>query len=278
MADSFSVGDEVDQPLSPKKKFPQPGMDDSQPDVGPTLHDQMTQMFQDSGSGLPEGQNQPLGTSGMGGETETPSPVASGTIPSSPYTPASTQISQPAPVIADPATPAAPETGGAPATNGAQPYSDLIMQNIQDLLKRGNAPLTADDPTLRAQFDPISASLQRAGQRTKAQAAERAAYQGTSVGGAGGPLDAEMNSINEDTGNQEGKLMSQMVTQELQARRQDIQNALQYAQGEEKQRLLVQQQAIDRELQQQEYYDTLAAGIGQNEYQFNQNFGQNLAQ
>lgn len=188
------------------------------------------------------------------------------------------------------ATPQGGAGGGAGAPGTTMPgpmsndpagggYSDTIRRMIEQLLARGSAPVTGDDPSIRAQFDPVSASLQRGGQRSKAAAAERAAFQGTSVGGAGGGLDAEQASIDEGVGNQQGQLMFQFVGDEIAARRQDVMNALQFAQGEEKmaleQQLAQMNDAIERlRLSQQnsQFYDEFGRRLGQDAYDRNADY------
>lgn len=135
--------------------------------------------------------------------------------------------------------------GGGSGSGGRGAYSDEIYKQIMALLERGNKPVTADDPALNAQFAPVSATMQRANERAKLAAAERAAFQGVSHGGAGGALDAQHASMDENLALGEANIMSQMTTDELVRRRQDVVNALGFAQGEEARKLQLQLAQMD---------------------------------
>jgi hypothetical protein len=174
--------------------------------------------------------------------------------------------------------------GGSPA------YADGMSEAIQRLLKRGEAPITGDDPSIAAQFLPQRNALERGAQLARAAAAQRGAVTGTNIGGAGGALDAEVNSINEDVGAKSGELMGELVGRELAGRRGDVVNAIQFAQGEERLALQKQLQDIDAQLRQQgldlqgrslnnqnaQFYDTMGYNAGRDEYLFNQLYGQGL--
>lgn len=214
------------------------------------------------------------GWSGMGGDT----PAPASAVPASSYTPA------PSAAQTAPTSPAAPTAHGVGASAGTDPmnrqedngtlspttggakgqYDDAIHAAIQKML--GQGPVSENDPAIAAQFAPVARTLQRGAQRTREQAAERLAQQGLNQGGSGGALDATVNSINEGEAGQEGQLMSKLTGQEMQARRQDIVNALGVAQGEEKIQLTSQLAALDRELQKSQMA------------QQNSQFGQTLAQ
>lgn len=155
---------------------------------------------------------------------------------------------------------------------------DAINEGIMRLLARGETPIDPNDPLLQGQYQPIRNVMERASQITRAQAAERAGAEGRLIGGGGGSFSGEVNSINEDLAGKEGQLMSQLVTSELQARRGDVVNALQLAQGSQRLQLQNMLAALDRELererlkqQNQQYYDDLGYRIGRDEYLFNQN-------
>lgn len=176
-------------------------------------------------------------------------------------------------------------------------YNDTIHQEIMNLLKKGNTPVTRED--IAAQYDPVARQYQRAGQRQKMAAAERMAAQGMNAGGAGGALDAEQAKIDESTGESESALMSQLMGSEIQARRQDVMNALAVAQGEDRlalqkylaeldnqikqqgltlqgQSLGLQQQQINN--QNQQFYDQFGYNAGLQEYLLSQLLGQSLGQ
>ena len=128
-----------------------------------------------------------------------------------------------------------------------------------------------------AQYDPLAAQSQRAAGEARAAAAERAAFEGTNVGGAGGAFDASVNSINERAGQAQSALMANLITGELTQRRADVVNAIGFAQGEQKMRLQAQLAALDRELerqrmaqQNQQYLDDLGFQIGDREMYCNE--------
>lgn len=144
--------------------------------------------------------------------------------------------------------------GPAPASTGVTgapggKYSDQISEQILKLLQKGNTPVTEQD--MAAQYEPVSRTFQRGAQRAREGAAERMAYSGLNSGGSGGPLDAEVNSINESLAEKQAGTMGNLMQQELQARRNDVVNAIGFAQGEEKQALQLQLAQIDKELRQQ---------------------------
>lgn len=162
----------------------------------------------------------------------------------------------------------APSEESAPVAGPTSATS--INDAVAQLLAKGNKPVTSED--LASQFNPVSASFQRSAQRAKQAAAERSAYQGQNIGGAGGSLDAEMASIDEDVANSEGQLMAQLTTQEIQARRQDVVNALNFAQGEESIQLQRQLADIDRQLRSRGL-DLTAQQISNQNTQFGQSLG-----
>ena len=178
---------------------------------------------------------------------------------------------------------------------GGAGYYDTIHNEIMNLLKKGNTPVTRED--IAAQYDPVARQYQRAGTRQKMAAAERAAAQGMNVGGSGGALDAEQAKIDESTGENESALMSSLMTGEIQARRQDVMNALNTAQGEDRlalqrylaeldnqikqqgialqgQQLGLQQQQIDN--QNRQWYDQFTYNGGLQQYLLSQLLGQGL--
>ena len=143
-------------------------------------------------------------------------------------------------------------------------YDAIVYDMIQKMLKRGSEDVTED--TVRGQFGPASVAMKRNAERSKMAAAERAAFQGTNIGGAGGPLDSEMRGIDENLGESEGKLMAQLIGDEIRARRGDLESALQFAQGEERNALTMQIAEMDAELRK--------LGINTQDRQFNQSLNQ----
>ncbi len=153
-------------------------------------------------------------------------------------------------------------TGGGGSTGTGGVYDDQISEAIKRLLERGFSPVSETDPGIQGQFAPISRTLQRGATRSAEAAAEQMAFQGANVGGAGGALDAERNKINEGLAGQEGLIMSQLIGDELKARRQDVVAALGVAQGQERIALQLQLSKMDDEIrrlqlsqQNQQFYD-----------------------
>ena len=173
--------------------------------------------------------------------------------------------------------------GGGFGVSARRGAGDPMYDAIQRLLARGERPVTRED--IGAQFDPVSRQYQRGAQRSREQAAERLAQQGLNVGGQGGPLDVQVSSINERLAEQEGGLMAQLMGQEIASRRQDVANALQFAQGEERLQLQLQLAQMDDELrrlglgqQREQFYDRMGYDVGRDEYLFNQLFQQGLGE
>jgi hypothetical protein len=164
--------------------------------------------------------------------------------------------------------------GGAGGGDYPFPNDPAVDDAITRLLGRGEAPVTR--ASVDDQYSPVAAVIQRNAERQQAQAAERATFQGTNIGGAGGSLDAEGQQINEAAGMQQGQLMASLITGELTQRRADVVNAINFAQGDQKMRLQAQLAALDRELerqrlaqQNQQYYDDLGFRIGDREMYYN---------
>lgn len=172
----------------------------------------------------------------------------------------------------------APGGGGGGAAGGAggsgvygtgnQAMDDAMHSALMSMLQRNSSPVTAKDVGDR--FGPLDAIKQRNAMEGRNAAAERAAFQGSSVGGAGGSLDAEQNKITENLSQDEMGLMSGLMGEEMQARRADVMNALQFAQGEEKIGLQKQLADMDNELRREQ--------MAQSGSQFQQSLGQNQSQ
>ena len=179
-------------------------------------------------------------------------------------------------------------TGSASSSFSSGSKDPAVYDAIMRLLKRGEKPVTGED--VASQFDPVARQYDRGATRAREQSAERLAQQGLNQGGQGGPLDTEVQSINEHTTEAKGGLMAQLVGQEIAGRRADVANAIQFAQGEERNQLQMQLAQLDNELrrmgldlqgkqlsqQNQQFYDTMGYNIGRDEYLFNQTAGQDI--
>jgi hypothetical protein len=116
--------------------------------------------------------------------------------------------------------------GGVPGGGaGGGGYDPLRAQLIQQLMARAQQSLavTADDPTIRAQSEPFSAAQDRLARDQIANAAE-----------SGGPvqnIDGTTRMANEKAAVNSGQFTSQLLSREIDSRRQEIQAALTGMQG-----------------------------------------------
>jgi hypothetical protein len=103
--------------------------------------------------------------------------------------------------------------------------------------------------------------------------AERAAASGLNNGGAGsGAFDSAIQSQIESQGIDVANYQARLMTQEISARRQDVLNALQFAQGQEKLYLEQYLQMLNSALQKygmdqqnQQFYDDYAYRLGRDQ-------------
>ncbi len=230
----------------------------------------------------------------------TPAPAAAAPAPAAPGR-AAVPMPKPGapvePVIEKPVVPLPREMSSARVSalmNNGNPYQsgqvgptqdltdDSINEGIMRLLARGEKPV--DRAAVEDQYSPVAAVMQRNAQRQKASAAERGAFQGTNIGGAGGSNDAEARQIDEATGMQQGQLMAQLIGSEMTQRRGDVQAALAGAQGAQKIALERQLSLIDAEIrrmgleqQNQQFYDNMGYNIGRDEYNDSAAFNNGLA-
>lgn len=147
---------------------------------------------------------------------------------------------------------------------GSGPVQDAIMR----LLQRGeNGDVT---PQMQAAFDAHQHAGDRATAQARAAMAERMAASGLNSGGAGsGAMDSAIQSQIEQQGLDQAQFESGAMLDEMQQRRQDVVNALQFAQGEEKMQLQAYLSQLDNELQKQQ--------LGQQNQQFYDQFAYNQA-
>lgn len=183
---------------------------------------------------------------------------------------------------------------------GNSQMDSAMHDALMGMLTRNTQPVTAAD--VKDKFGPVDAIYQRNAQESRNAAGERAAFQGRSVGGAGGSLDSEQNAITDKLAGDEGGLMAGLIGDEMTARRADVVNALQFAQGEEKIQLQKQLADMDHDIAQQQvgvqsksvdnqyqlgqegldqsdahFYDNMDNQNALQQYTYDQIFGQNLA-
>lgn len=170
-----------------------------------------------------------------------------------------------------------PYSGAGGVAGNSQVQDPAIHDAIMRLLSRGEAPVNASDPNIAAPTNAFRAQKERALGEARNALAERDAASGLNNGGAGsGSMDSNIADLYNRSGTDVGAFSANLVTSELQQRRQDVQNALQFATGEEKtalQALALQldTQLRDKQLGQQnnQFYDNLSVGIGNNEASLN---------
>ncbi len=179
--------------------------------------------------------------------------------------------------------------GGAPAGSGGGSLSatsqtgtgmnvDPQLRDALLALMARSAPGPIDinsDPNLAPQANAYSAARQQGAARERAALAERAAFGGLNSGGAGsGAFNAGVADVGERAAQDIAGQQAGLVGQEVTARRNDLMNSLQLANaiGARDQSASIQAQLAN--LDNQYKY----AALGQNQSQFNDQYGLNKAQ
>lgn len=162
-------------------------------------------------------------------------------------------------------------TGGFDSTLGGNPFgSGPVAEAIMRLLGRGEARIDPNDPNIAGPTAAFRGEVERAGRRSRNAMAERAAAEGLNYGGSGsGSFDSAIQSELESEGMRTGQYRAQLQVQEIAARRQDVVNALQFAQGQEKLALEQYLAQLNDQLQRaqmgqqnQQFYDQFSYNIG----------------
>lgn len=177
-----------------------------------------------------------------------------------------------------PSNPVGPATG-APAAPAVNPEDEKAKAAIRDLLMKmamQGTTIDRNDPQFRQMVDPYVANQERFRRQSESEAAERLAAQGL---GSSGAMENERRVTMERAGQNAGMFESQLVDQELEARRDEIKFALTNLRGmlTTDQQMSLQQQlaqldaALKREsMAQQDRQFNVDSGIriGQLEAQF----------
>ena len=177
------------------------------------------------------------------GPAHTPVPHPIGPLPPSPHpTPAAPPPTvgggnggplTPTPAPA-PAAPVGPTPGAAPigplSTQPRQPsaYDQAIRDKLMALLSQDPSNVSLDDPNLVPQMNAYNRQSQRAFDNSRSVMAERMAAEGTNNSGA---FDAGLEGLLQARGEGEANFGASLVGQEVQARRQEVMQALQMGQG-----------------------------------------------
>jgi hypothetical protein len=110
----------------------------------------------------------------------------------------------------------------------ATPIQSQYQTSLLDLINKSQAPVSLDDPNLARQSEQYRASRQRGTERQRSALAERAAQTGTL--GAGGFDTAVGNLYGEESRDIAGR-DTDIIAKEMDARRQQLTQALQLAQA-----------------------------------------------
>lgn len=143
--------------------------------------------------------------------------------------------------------------GGAGQAGG---YNDAIHSAILKLLDRGFSPVDSNDPQIAGPTTAFRNQAQYGADRNREALAERAAQEGM----GSGAFDTAVQSGNEKAAMDTASYAGNLQVQELQARRNDIATALQFAQGEDAQALSLQLARMDDQIKR--------LSLSQNESQF----------
>lgn len=141
-----------------------------------------------------------------------------------------------------------PPQGGTGSGAGGANLNSLTSSAIQQLLQQGQEPVTAQ--SVSAQYLPVRTAMERQQQIASEQAAQAAAAQGLPQGG--GAAEGTRASMAENLATAEGQIQAGLITQELQARRQMVVQAIAAAQGQERLRLQELLQQYDNAIRQQQ--------------------------
>lgn len=159
-----------------------------------------------------------------------------------------------------------PNASGGAGGYGSGPIADAISR----LLGRGEASTSPTDPNIAGPTAAYRAAQDRETRRSRNALAERAAAEGLNNGGQGsGAFDSAIQSQQESEGINVANYQGQLMTKEIAAKRQDVVNALQFAQGQEKialEQYLAQlnDQLLRAQMSQQnsQFYDTMGYNMG----------------
>ena len=166
---------------------------------------------------------------------------------------------------------AAGAKGGTPApAPAANPFLTQIRQLIMSRMGQMQQTPSLDDPTLAAQNQSYARSRDRGAEQERAAMAERAAAQGQLMGGqSSGSFDTELRSILEGAGEDKAAFGAQLLGDENQARRAELNSlmnmALQSGDAESARALSLELAKMDDA--------TRRLGLSQQNAQFNADLG-----
>lgn len=163
--------------------------------------------------------------------------------------------------------PVAPVTS---VTNNLDPW---LHDQISSLLTSAEQPVTANDPTIKAQTDAANVAGQRQLSEARNAAAERAAAEGLPTAS----VDAAITGNQEKFGENMASMTAGLMQTELQNRRAQVAQMLQLATGQDAQNLTAQLKNLDAAIaeqgmgvQNQQFYDNLSSTIGLDQMALNE--------
>lgn len=162
-------------------------------------------------------------------------------------------------------------TGAPSAVNPANIPADVaamdpaLHEAIVKLLAQGNTPVSADDPLIASQVQAYRQQQDLARQQGRQANAEAAAYEGTPTS----TFDTQNQRAFETEGQNIGGFQANLIGNELKARRQQVVEAIQFAQGADAQALQLELANIDETLKNQQFYDQLGVGVGLDQAKLN---------
>jgi hypothetical protein len=160
--------------------------------------------------------------------------------------------------------------GAAGTSSGGSAFQQQIRQILLDRLSQLQQPVGIGDPALKGQSDAYRVSRERGAAQERAQAAERAAFEGLNLGGQGsGSFNTDIQGIREQAGQDIAAYDADLVGDDVRQRRAELQSLLRLAvdsgDAESARELQLAIAEMDDELGR--------ANLGQRRYEFDDTLG-----
>lgn len=160
--------------------------------------------------------------------------------------------------------------GGTPTMGN--PFTDQVKARVLELMNQRPEDVNANTPGVKGQVDAYRTGQQRALERARAQSAEVNAAEG----GARGAIEPGISALSQAQGESEGAFTSNLIAQQLQAQRGEVQQMLQLAAAmgnQEAQLQLTEKLAtIDNSLK--KYLGEKQIGVQEKGLEYNKQLGQ----